>query len=78
LDFDKLDKCYDGSEGNAAQLHFAKKTMKLDPAKQYVPWITVNDKYDEHSESLIMKDLKKFVCKNAENGAKMDGCSELL
>ena len=48
MDWDRIDTCYQGSQGYNLELMYAKETGSLDPPHTYVPWVTLNGKVGTH------------------------------
>jgi hypothetical protein len=65
--------CYKGSDAVAMEHAVAVKTSSLSPSHQWVPWVTVNDQYDEAVQDKIGDSLLKFVCDNY-TGTKSADC----
>ena len=51
MDWDKIEACYEGSQGYNLELMYAKDTNSLDPPHTYVPWVTLNGKVCLATES---------------------------
>ncbi|CAG2179688.1 unnamed protein product [Oppiella nova] len=43
----------------------ARKTKELYPSPTYVPWVTIDGKFDKKSMALIESNLINFVCLKA-------------
>jgi interferon gamma-inducible protein 30 len=64
--------CYKGSDAIAMEHAVAVKTESLSPPHKYVPWVTVNDQYDEAVQDLIGDSLLKYVCDNYTGTKSVD------
>ena len=69
LEYDKVDSCVKGSDGQKYLLEMGRKKEALDPKLNFVPWILVNGKRD----SAALGDLKSSVCA-AYTGPKPAKC----
>jgi interferon gamma-inducible protein 30 len=63
IDFSKIDACMKSKLGNQLQHIYAVQTENLQPAHQYVPWVTLNGEHTEEIEHEAERDLVKLVCK---------------
>ena len=63
IDFDKVTACTKSPSGNQWQHLYAVQTDNLQPAHQYVPWVTVNGQHTEQMEAEAEKDLVRLICK---------------
>jgi len=48
---------------NQLQHRYAVQTENLQPAHQYVPWVTINGVHTEEIEREAESDLVKLICK---------------
>ncbi|XP_064624667.1 gamma-interferon-inducible lysosomal thiol reductase-like isoform X2 [Lineus longissimus] len=55
-------KCADGPQGNQLEHQMAMKTDALQPAHQYVPWVTLNGVHTEKIQNEAEKNLLKLIC----------------
>lgn len=75
IDYTAIDKCANGPQGNKLEHEMAEKTNALEPRHQYVPWITMNGKHDNHIENEATENLLKLVCDNYR-GTKPSACTQ--
>ncbi|XP_069013131.1 gamma-interferon-inducible lysosomal thiol reductase [Embiotoca jacksoni] len=73
LSWDSVMSCVNGDVGNGLMHQNALKTKALDPAHQYVPWITVDGKHTEDLQEKAMSSLFMLVC-NMYKGSKPEAC----
>ena len=73
LNWNTVDKCAQGKEGNALMHQSAVLTGALQPPHKYVPWITVNGEHTESMQQSAQEDLLKFVC-STYTGVKPKEC----
>jgi interferon, gamma-inducible protein 30 len=71
---DDIMSCYRGSDASAMEHQVALKTEALNPPHKWVPWVTVNDVYDEKVQDDISDSLLKFVCQNYKGKNKSKDC----
>lgn len=76
IDFDPIDKCQSGPEGNALEHAMAQKTDALYPRHQYVPWITLNGKHTDEIQNEATFNLLKLVC-DTYLGPKPQACQQI-
>jgi interferon gamma-inducible protein 30 len=62
LDWNAINTCATGTEGNKYMYDFAVATEKLVPAHTYVPWIVVNDRHTTSSENAVISNMVRYVC----------------
>ncbi|XP_066298640.1 gamma-interferon-inducible lysosomal thiol reductase-like [Branchiostoma lanceolatum] len=74
VDFSAIEKCADGSQGNALEHEMALKTGSLNPPHTYVPWVTLNGVHTEKIQNAAMDDLLKLIC-DTYQGPKPDACT---
>ncbi|CAD8135685.1 unnamed protein product [Paramecium pentaurelia] len=67
-------ECATGDQGYKLHLAAAEETDGLQPAHQYVPWITTNKRHSVTDENLILEDLVQWACNNYK-GQKIDACT---
>jgi len=75
LNYQDVDKCAKGAEGNALMHQIAVKTEGLSPAHQYVPWIVVNGIHNKQVQDEAQEDLLSYVCK-LYKGTKPKECMQ--
>ena len=63
LDYTKIGSCVESRVGNQLQHTYAVLTDNLQPAHQYVPWVTINGEHTEDMEEEAEKDLIGLLCK---------------
>lgn len=63
LDYTKISSCIESRAGNQLQHMYAVQTENLQPAHQYVPWVTINGEHTEDMEAEAEKDLIGLICK---------------
>ena len=66
--------CYKGTDAEALEHEVAVKTEALSPSHQWVPWVTVNDQYDEAVQDKIGDSLLNYVCENYTGATKSKDC----
>jgi len=66
--------CYKGTDAVALEHEIAVKTDALSPSHQWVPWVTVNDQYDESVQDEIGDSLLNYVCANYTGAKKSKDC----
>jgi len=69
LDWDRMQECIDGSEGNVYQHAIATET----PKHNYVPWVIFNGIHNEEIENRALTNFKKLVCDSIQ-GPKPAPC----
>lgn len=74
LDWQAINTCATGTEGNKYMLEYAIATEKLNPAHTYVPWIVVNDKHTTSSENSVISNMVRYVCSIYSGPEKIDAC----
>jgi interferon gamma-inducible protein 30 len=62
MDWNAINTCATGSEGNKLMYDISIATDKLNPPHQYTPWIVVNDKHATSSENAIIQNMVRYVC----------------
>ncbi|KFM58934.1 Gamma-interferon-inducible lysosomal thiol reductase, partial [Stegodyphus mimosarum] len=67
LDWNKIEKCASGDEGNRLLHENAQLTENLNPRLYFVPWIVVNKVYSDSNQRMSLRNLKSVVC-NAYKG----------
>jgi len=70
LDWNAINTCVNGDEGNALEHNMAVRTENLSPPHQYVPWVVINGQYSQQAESSLLK----VVCA-AYAGPPPAGCN---
>jgi interferon, gamma-inducible protein 30 len=60
--------------GNQLQHLNAVQTENLQPAHQYVPWITVNDEHTEDMQDAAENNLIALICKTYTVGSNTNCC----
>lgn len=71
---DQVMACFTSSDKVALEHEIAVKTDALNPPHKWVPWVTVNDVYDEKVQDLIGDNLLKYVCDNYKGADKSKDC----
>ncbi|KAL2632704.1 hypothetical protein R1flu_004183 [Riccia fluitans] len=73
VDFETIDKCFEGQEGDKIVRANGAETDSLKPPHKYVPWVVVNGTplYEDY------EDVEKFVCE-AYKGAKPVACNNVF
>lgn len=74
MDWNTINTCATGSEGNKLMYDIAVATEKLNPPHQYVPWIVVNDKHTTSSENSVISNMVRYVCSIYTGTEKIDAC----
>jgi len=74
LDWNTINTCATGKEGNQIMYEFAVATEKLNPAHTYVPWIVVNDRHSTSSENAVISNMVRYVCSIYTGPEKIDAC----
>jgi interferon gamma-inducible protein 30 len=62
--YNSIIECYQSDEGNKLQHDVALATESLNPPHKWVPWITVDGKYDSKVQDVISDDMVGWICKN--------------
>lgn len=73
IEWDSIENCYNGTQGNHLQHEIAEKTDALNPPHKYVPWLVGNGKHTEDLQDQMMDNLLKWVCKQYQ-GVKPHAC----
>ena len=63
IDFSKIDACMKSPLGNQVEHQYGLQTDQLQPAHQYVPWITVNGIHTDAIQRDAQKNLVALICK---------------
>lgn len=64
IDYDQITACTHSRLGNQLQHEYAVQTDNLQPAHQFVPWITLNGQHTDDMQKQAEKDLIGLVCKS--------------
>ena len=71
---DDIMSCYQGTDAEALEHEVALKTEALSPPHKWVPWVTVDDVYDENVQDEIGDSLLNYVCNNYTGANKSKDC----
>jgi interferon gamma-inducible protein 30 len=71
---DDIMSCYKGTDAQALEHQIALKTEALSPPHKWVPWVTVNDVYDEAVQDKIGDSLLQYVCDNYTGPSRSKDC----
>uniref|UniRef100_A0A2C9V9T0 Gamma-interferon-inducible lysosomal thiol reductase n=1 Tax=Manihot esculenta TaxID=3983 RepID=A0A2C9V9T0_MANES len=71
LDPKPIEACYDSGEGRKLELGYSDETNGLVPAKEYVPWVVVNQEHIEEAN------LVASICKAYKGIAKPVVCANI-
>ena len=74
LNWNEIDTCAKGSEGNKLMYDIAVATENLNPKHTYVPWLVVNGQHSRASESAIIKNMVQYVCSIYTGPEKIAAC----
>jgi interferon gamma-inducible protein 30 len=74
MDWNVIDACVNGPEGNKLMYDISVATDRLNPAHTYVPWVVVNDKHTTTSENAILKNMVQYVCSIYTGPEKIAAC----
>ena len=55
-------ECAKGTEGIKLLWSNGEETLSLDPKLTYVPWVTVNSKFDSKAHEQIERNIVKWAC----------------
>ena len=61
----KIWNCANGDCGRDIYRNMARKIRELHPFPSYMPWITINNVYDEYMQTQAENDLVNFICSKA-------------
>lgn len=61
-----MTECIKGTEGLELILRNGNKTLELQPKLTYVPWVTVNGKFDSAAHKQIEMSIVKWACSVSE------------
>lgn len=75
LDWNAINTCATGAEGNKYMYDFAVATEKLVPAHTYVPWIVVNDRHTTSSENAVIANMVRYVCSIYTGPERIAACN---
>ena len=78
MDWNTINTCANGAEGNKLMYDISVATDKLVPAHTYVPWIVVNDKHTTSSENAIISNMVRYVCSIYTGPEKIAACNWLI
>lgn len=76
-DWNAINKCAKGEEGNGLMHKSGMKTDALEPKHTYVPWILVNGKHSEELQQKAQNDLPKLLCE-MYSGEKPKECQMFM
>jgi interferon, gamma-inducible protein 30 len=62
INYDQITACTHSRLGNQLQHAHAVQTDQLQPAHQYVPWITLNGQHTEDMQKQAAVDLIGLIC----------------
>lgn len=74
LDWQTINSCVNGPEGNRLMYEIAVATESLNPKHTYVPWIVVNGQHSTSSENAIIKNMVQYVCSIYTGSEKIAAC----
>lgn len=74
-DWNRLNQCYLGTEGNNLEHQVALKTAALNPRHQYVPWVTVNGVHTNDIQNRVTFNMLSYVC-SLYTGVKPAACTK--
>lgn len=74
MDWNIINTCATGKEGNDIMYEMSQLTDKLNPSHTYVPWIVVNDKHSSSSENAVISNMVRYVCSIYAGTEKIDAC----
>ncbi|CAD8060670.1 unnamed protein product [Paramecium sonneborni] len=73
-------ECAKGTEGIKLLWSNGEKTLNLDPKLTYVPWVTVDGKFDSKAHEQIERNIVKWACqianKNQDIYQQIEACEE--
>ena len=76
MDWNMIDTCSKGKEGNSLMHQAALLTSALDPPHKYVPWITINGMHSEAMQEAAQSNLAKVLCETY-TGEKPSECHQV-
>lgn len=77
VDYDTIEECAEGPEGTRLHYELGKRTDKLQPPHEYVPWILFNGIYNKEDMDHAQDDLLTVICKYLDD-PKPDACNEIF
>ncbi|CAK67549.1 unnamed protein product (macronuclear) [Paramecium tetraurelia] len=73
-------ECAKGTEGVKLLWTNGEETLNLDPKLTYVPWVTVDGKFDSKAHEQIERNIVKWACqianKQKDNYTQIEACEE--
>ena len=75
MDWNTIDTCSKGKEGNALMHKSAQLTDALQPPHNWVPWITINGVHTDQIQQEAVSDLAKLLC-DSYTGVKPQECRQ--
>jgi interferon gamma-inducible protein 30 len=72
--WDSVNTCATSEQGIGYVLEMAKVTEALQPAHTYVPWVVVNGKHSESTESALEQNMVRYVCSIYTGSEKIAAC----
>eukprot|EP00919_Chromeraceae_sp_WS-2016_P011806 GHVR01027571.1.p1 GENE.GHVR01027571.1~~GHVR01027571.1.p1 ORF type:complete len:142 (+),score=14.56 GHVR01027571.1:414-839(+) len=74
LDWNMIQTCAESEEGIQFEYEMAVATDALQPAHTYVPWVVVNDKHTQSTESQVISNMVRYVCSIYTGSEKIAAC----
>ncbi|CAK56197.1 unnamed protein product (macronuclear) [Paramecium tetraurelia] len=73
-------ECANGTQGKELLWKNGIETLNLDPKLTYVPWVTVNEKFESKAHEMIERNIVQWACqlanKDNEKYVQIDACQE--